>query len=112
MRTSDIGGARVGVEEAKVESKESIERGKAFDELRLTDRKEFNKLVEAAGGDREKARRDYIAAGKTTGAKPAKPAAPTTPAATGKFTATAGGVTYFFPTQEQADAFKKAAGVQ
>lgn len=112
MRTSDMGGARVGVEEAKLESREATDRGKAFDELRLTDRKEFNKLVEAAGGDREEARRRYIAAGKTTGAKPAKPAAPTTPAATGKFTATAGGVTYFFPTQEQADAFKKAAGVQ
>lgn len=115
MRTSDMGGARQGVEEAKLESREAIELGKAFDELKLFNRKEYEALLKAAGDDSAKARRDYIAARLTTGAKPAKPAAstaPTTPAATGKFTATAGGVTYFFPTQKQADDFKKAAGVQ
>lgn len=115
MRTSDIGGDKKVIEEAKLESREAIELGKAFDELKLLKRKEYEALVAAAGNDSAKARRDYIAARLTTGAKSAKPAAPTaptTPAATGKFTATAGEVTYFFPTQKQADDFKKAAGVQ
>ena len=115
MRTSDIGGTRQGVEGAKVESRETTDLRTAFNKLAITNRKEYNRLVSEAGGNVKAAEDAYVNARLTTGAKPAKPAAstaPTTPAATGKFTATAGGVTYFFPTQKQADDFKKAAGVQ
>ena len=115
MRTSEIGGTRVGVEGAKVESRETTDLRTAFNKLAITNRKEYNRLVSEAGGNVKAAEDAYVNARLTTGAKPAKPAAstaPTTPATTGKFTATAGGVTYFFPTQKQADDFKKAAGVQ
>lgn len=112
MRTSDIGGSRVGVEGAKVESRETTDLRTAFNKLAITNRKEYNRLVSEAGGNVKAAEDAYVNARLTTGAKPAASTAPTTPAATGKFTATAGGVTYFFPTQKQADDFKKAAGVQ
>lgn len=112
MRTSDIGGSRVGVEGAKVESRETTDLRTAFNKLAITNRKEYNRLVSEAGGNVKAAEDAYVNARLTTGAKSAAPTAPTTPTATGKFTATAGGVTYFFPTQKQADDFKKAAGVQ
>lgn len=112
MRTSDIGGARQVVEGAKVESRETTDLRTAFNKLAITNRKEYNRLVSEAGGNVKAAEDAYVNARLTTGAKPAASTAPTTSTATGKFTATAGGVTYFFPTQKQADDFKKAAGVQ
>jgi hypothetical protein len=112
MRTSEIGGDRKLVEGAKVESRETTDLRTAFNKLAISNRKEYNRLVSEAGGNVKAAEDAYVNARLTTGAKPAAPTAPTTPAATGKFTATAGGVTYFFPTQKQADDFKKAAGVQ
>ena len=105
-------GGRQVVEGAKVESRETTDLRTAFNKLAITNRKEYNRLVSEAGGNVKAAEDAYVNARLTTGAKPAASTAPTTPAATGKFTATAGGVTYFFPTQKQADDFKKAAGVQ
>jgi hypothetical protein len=110
MRTSDIGGTREKIETSKIESNESLKRGKEFDDLNIVNRKEYTRLVKEAGGDVQAARKKYIESGRTTA--PPAPTAPASQASTGKFTATAGGVTYFFPTQKQADDFKKAAGVQ
>ena len=115
MRTSDIGGSRVGVEGAKVESRETTDLRTAFNKLAITNRKEYNRLVSEAGGNVKAAEDAYVNARLTTGAKPAKPAAstaPTTPAATGKFTVNTPAGTFQFNTKEQADAYKKSVGIE
>jgi hypothetical protein len=110
-----MGGARVGVEGAKVESRETTDLRTAFNKLAITNRKEYNRLVSEAGGNVKAAEDAYVNARLTTGAKPAKPAAstaPTTPAATGKFTVNTPAGTFQFNTKEQADAYKKSVGIE
>jgi len=113
-------------------SASSAKAAEEFGNLKTIGGKKYKALVEAAGGDENQAREDYIAnalraqqnALNRTGA-PLKdtsaPAPATNPTPVAGTTPTAGqpisvtapnGVTYQFPTQKAADDFKKKAGIK
>ena len=96
-----------------------------FSDLQLLNRKKYKALVDAAGGDENQAKEDYIHATLTAkqnalnraGAPLKNTPAPSTtppPAATGQpiSVVAPNGVTYQFPTQKAADDFKKKAGIK